>query len=143
MLQRGVVMACIKIKEVPEKVKYILDTWGDTDSMAIMAHFRCEQEGLKEFFKHAEILSADGAAEGLDLSHKDTLIIYSMSFSTSKHIQRRARQANKNRKDNIQVEFILVKGGISEAVYRSVAEKRINFTKASYEYWKENLNASK
>ena len=53
----------------------------------------------------------------------------------NKHIQRRARQANKNRDRHINVHFLLVKDGLSEATYESVAIKRENFTKNSFERW--------
>ena len=141
MLEGGVAKVENKYYDLPnqEKIDYIKETWGDTDDMVIMYHFIAEGQKLRKHFKNALILQGDSFAEGVDLSHKKHLIIYSMSFSTSRHIQRRARQANKNRKEPIKVHFLLVKKGISEAVYESVAKKKVNFTKNSYERWADEL----
>ena len=142
MIEGGVIKAEGKYYELPncEKIEYIKEKWGDTDDMVIMHHFVAEGQKLEKHFKNATILQGDRWAEGVDLSHKKYLIIYSMSFSTSRYIQRRARQANKNRKEPIDVHFLLVKGGISEAVYDSVAKKRTNFTKNSYERWANTID---
>ena len=61
------------------------------------------------------------------------LVIYSMNFSTSQYTQRRARQANMKREQIINVHFILVKGGISEQVYKTVAINKSNFVDKYYE----------
>jgi len=116
-----------------EKVKYIEEHY-DVKTTAIMAHFIAERALLEEKFPDATILSSDGDAEGVDLSHFNKLIIYSMSFKTSKHTQRVARQANHNRDTPIEVDVLTMdKPGIGYAVYETVAIKEENFIKASYE----------
>ena len=55
-----------------------------------------------------------------------------MNFSTAQYTQRRARQANMNRKTAIKVHFILVKGAISEQVYNTVAINKKNFVDKYY-----------
>ena len=137
MLEGGAAKVDNDYIELPnkEKIDYIKATWGDTDDMVIMYQFIAEGLKLNKAFKNARILQGDAYSEGVDLRDKKHLIIYSMSFSTSKYIQRRARQANKKRKEPIDVHFLLVKKGISEEVYKSVALKRENFTKNSYERW--------
>lgn len=50
-----------------------------------------------------------------------------MDFSTAKYTQRRARQCNMKRDTPIDFHFLLVKGGISEQVYKTVAINRTNF----------------
>lgn len=116
-----------------EKINYIKEHY-DFQSTAIMAHFVAERVLLKRLLPGINILSSDGDAEGVDLSHIDKLIVYSMSFKTSKHTQRVARQANHNRKLPIEVDILVMdKPGIGKAVYETVAVKETNFIKNSYE----------
>jgi len=115
-----------------EKVEYIKDKWGDHENMVIMAHYIGEQNLLKQEFKKATVLSSTAFAEGVDLSHIDTLIIYSQSFSTAQHKQRRARQANIKRTTPINVHFLLVNKGVSQAVYNTVSINGKNFVDRYY-----------
>lgn len=117
-----------------EKIDYILRTYKAGD-YAVMAHFIAERDLLsKKLPRGTRILSSDGDAEGVDLSDIGKLIVYSMSFKTSKHTQRVARQANHNREQEIIVDVLVAdKPGIGLAVYDTVAIKEENFIKASYE----------
>ena len=110
-----------------EKIDYIKQTWGDTDQVVIFYHYKQEELKLKAHFKNAHILQAVSFAEGVDLSMYETLIIYSMNFSTAQYTQRRARQANYYRDKPIIVHYLLVKDGISEQVYNCVAKNKRNF----------------
>lgn len=110
-----------------EKIDYILEHWGDTDEMVIMYNYIAEKEKLERVFKKAQILQASTYAEGVDLSHKEHLIVYSQNFSTAKHSQRRARQANRKRSTPITVHFLLVKKAISDEVYQTVAVNKQNY----------------
>jgi hypothetical protein len=110
-----------------EKIDYILKTWGDSKDLVIMYNYIQDEVKLKRFFKNAAILQATSYAEGIDLSMYKHLVIYSQDFSTSKHTQRRARQANKNRTEEIKVHFLLVKNAISEQVYKAVSLNKVNF----------------
>ena len=110
-----------------EKIDYIKEKWGDTDRVAIMYHYQAERIKLEDHFKRAEILQAATNAEGVDLMHIEHLIIYSQDWSTAKHTQRRARQANKMRQTAINVHFLLVKDGVSEEVYDTVFKNKCNY----------------
>lgn len=116
-----------------EKVDYVLDKWGDTEDLVIMYHYKAELLKLQKYFKKAELLQADSYAEGVDLSGYRHLVIYSQSFSTAKYTQRRARQANKNREEEIKVHFLLVKKAVSEQVYTTVSVNKTNFVDSTYE----------
>lgn len=116
-----------------EKIDYILKTFGDKESVVIFYNYQAEQEKLKKYFKKATILQATSYAEGVDLSMFETLVVYSMNFSTAKYTQRRARQANLNRQTPIQVHFILVDKAVSHQVYQCVAINRQNFVDKYYE----------
>ena len=109
------------------KINYIKKTWGDTKDLVIFYHFKYEELKLKKHFRNAKILQATSFAEGVDLSMYKTLVIYSMDFSTARYSQRRARQANMKREEEINVHYLLVNGGISEQVYKTVAVNKTNF----------------
>ncbi len=116
-----------------EKIDYIMANY-DLPNTAIMAHFIAERQLLEGTFPEAMILSSDGHAEGVDLSHMDKLVIYSMSFKTSKYTQRLARQANHDRRKPIEVDILVAdKPGIGFEVYKAVAIKKENFDRHSYE----------
>lgn len=115
-----------------EKIDYIKQTWGDHEKMVIMYHYKEEEHLLKHHFKRARVLQADTWAEGVSLKEYDPLIIYSMSWRTSKYIQRRARQADKEREEPITVHYVLSRK-VDERIYDAVAIKRVNFN-ARYFY---------
>ena len=115
-----------------EKVQAILDDFGDDENNVIMYHYKAELMKLGVVFEKTR-LQATSFAEGVDLSMYDNLIIYSQDFSTARHSQRRARQANKNRKYPIRVHFYLVKDAISEQVYQTVSVNKTNFIDSVFE----------
>jgi len=110
-----------------EKINYIKDNFGDNNNLVIMYNYIAEGFKLRAYFKHAVILQATSNAEGIDLSMYKDLVIYSQDFSTARHTQRRARQANKNRKKPIIVHYLLVEKGISEEVYETVSINKVNY----------------
>lgn len=122
----------INYKLSSEKVDYLIETFGDLESVAVMAHYQTEQKYLQSFLKNATVLSSTAHAEGVDLHKFSTLVIYSMSFSTSKHVQRRARQCNINRETPIMVHFLLTDVGIDTHIYTTINEKKENFTARIY-----------
>lgn len=116
-----------------EKVEYIYNNFGDSKDLVIMYNYIAEQTKLAKVFKNATLLQATSYAEGVDLSMFKHLVIYSMNFSTAKYTQRRARQANMERKEKINVHYILVKKAISEQVYKTVAINKRNFVDSVFE----------
>jgi hypothetical protein len=115
-----------------EKCRYILSEFGDTEDIVIFYHYKSEESKLRRYFSNACILQATSFAEGVDLSMYRTIIIYSMDFSTARYTQRRARQCNMQRGEPIDVHFLLVKGGISEQVYETVAINKTNFVNSYF-----------
>jgi len=116
-----------------EKVDYILKTWGDTKDLVIMYQYKADKLKLERYFKNALLLQSTSFAEGIDLSNYKHLVIYSQDFSTARHSQRRARQANRNRQEEIIVHFLLVKKGVSEKVYNTVSVNKKNFVDTVFE----------
>jgi len=92
-----------------------------------MYNFQAELEKLEKYFKRARILQATSFAEGVDLSKYDNLVIYSQDYSTARHTQRRARQANKQRDKPIRVHYLLCKKAISDQCYKTVSLNKKNF----------------
>lgn len=122
-----------KVLKNREKIDYILQNWGDTEDVAIFYQYKVEKLKLEKIFQHAAILQSTSYAEGVDLSGYKHLIIYSQDFSTARHTQRRARQANKKRDEEIIVHFLLVEDGISEQVYETVSINKENFVDTVFE----------
>jgi hypothetical protein len=116
-----------------EKIDYIKANFGDSESVVIMYNYIAEGIKLNEHFKKATILQATSYAEGIDLSHKDHLVVYSQDFSAARHTQRRARQANLNRTTPIKVHFLLTQGGVSEQVYTAVSVNKVNYVDSLFE----------
>ena len=114
-----------------EKVDYIKDTFGDSEDIGIMCHFVGERKLLEKEFKHAKIYSSSSHAEGVDLSHLKSFIILSSDYSGAKFIQRRDRIINVNGSNTLEVHHILVKGAISEQVYKKVSKKE-DFNNSTY-----------
>ena len=110
-----------------EKINFILKEFGDHEDLVIMYNYIAEETKLRAAFSKATILQATSYAEGVDLSAFADLVIYSQDFSTARHTQRRARQANKQRDRPITVHFLLVRKGISEQVYKTVSVNKRNF----------------
>ena len=110
-----------------EKIDWIKNNYGDSADVVIFYQFVHEEKLLKKHFKNATVLQGTSYAEGVDLSMYKTLIIYSMDYSTSKYTQRRARQANMQRKEEIIVKYLLIKGAISDQVFTTVVENNKNY----------------
>ena len=110
-----------------EKIDYIKSIWGDTDDMVIMYNYVSEKTKLESHFLQASILQSTSYAEGIDLYKFKHLIIYSQDFSTARHTQRRARQTNKLREEEIIVHYLLVKDAISDQVYEAVSINKKNY----------------
>jgi len=116
-----------------EKIQAILRDFGDSEYNYIMYHYKAEHTKLEKYFKNTRLLQATSNAEGVDLSMYKIGIIYSQDWSTARHSQRRARQANKNRKEPINVHYYLVKDAISDQVYDTVSINKTNFIDSLYE----------
>lgn len=116
-----------------EKIDWIKENFGDTASMVIMYNYKAEKTKLEAEFKNARLLQATSYSEGVDLHEYEHLIIYSQDWSTARHSQRRARQANLKRKTPIVVHFLLVKKAISEQCYKTVALNKKNFVDSVFQ----------
>jgi hypothetical protein len=124
-IETGALLIDEKIVELPntEVVDYIKETFGDSDGLALMAHFRSTRDKLRQHFPKATIYSSVAHAEGVDLSGCRHLVIVNTCYSGAKHIQRRDRVVNLNRKTEAVVHHIVCEGGISPAVYSAVSRK--------------------
>jgi len=115
-----------------EKINYIKEHFNLSKRVGIMCHFKEEQNLIKHHLPQVEVYSSNAHAEGVDLSHLDTFIIYSQDYSGAKHIQRRERIANINGSKTTKVHYLLVKNAISEQVYQAVS-KKLDFNNSLYE----------
>jgi len=113
------------------KIDYILSEFGDSEDIGIMCHFIGERNKLESVFKRAKIYSSNAHAEGVDLSHLRHFIILSSDYSGAKFVQRRERIMNINGSNTTKVHHILVKGAISEQVYKATS-KKMDFNNAVF-----------
>lgn len=134
MLEGGVAKVEDEYYVLPndEKIQAILSDFGDSEHLVIMYHYKAERIKLERYFKNAILAQATSNAEGVDYSMYEHMAIYSQDWSTARHSQRRARQANKKRLTPIDVHFYLVEGGISEQVYKTVAVNKENFVDSTF-----------
>lgn len=134
MLESGVAKVCDEYIDLGnnEKIDYIKQTFGDTEDTGIMCHFIGEKLKLEKEFKYAKIYSSSSHAEGVDLSHLKNFVILSSDYSGAKFVQRRERIININGSTSLVVHHILVKGAISEQVYKKVSKKE-DFNNSTYE----------
>lgn len=113
------------------KAQYILDTFGDDESVGIMTHFIPERIILQKMFKKARIFSSTTHAEGVDLSYLKKFVIMSSDYRGAKFIQRKERIINMEGSNTFEVHHILVKGGISEQVFKTCSKKE-DFNNKTY-----------
>lgn len=133
MIEQGVAKVDDEYYELgnTEKIDYIKKEFGDTEDVGIMSHFVAERKMLAKHFKKANIYSSTTHAEGVDLSHLKHFIIISSDYRGSKFIQRRERIVNINGSNTLTVHHILVKGAISDQVYKKVSKKQ-DFNNKTY-----------
>jgi len=115
------------------KLNYLLQNYPDSPDMVIMHNFILEKELLSRYYKKAKILQITANAFGVDLSQYKKLVIYSFNWRRDVFIQSMVRQANKDRKEAIQVDYLLAKNGVSEAMYKTLTEAKKSFTDSVYE----------
>lgn len=116
-----------------EKIDYIIENWGDNESLVIFYNYKEEEIKLHRYFKKARILQGTSYAEGVELSQYETIVVYSHDFSTGKFTQRRARQASMHRKTEIVVHYLVVADAVSEQAYETVAINKKNFVDTVFE----------
>lgn len=104
------------------KLQWLLDN-VDPDTTFILANYIAEQEMLAAYFPHTGSLQK--LSTGVDLSHYENMVIYSMNFSAATYEQVRSRQMNINRKTPITINYLCA--GIDHHVYKAVKAKH-NFT---------------
>jgi hypothetical protein len=125
---------CLELSAGHEKLQYCIEHYPDDGNTVFMANFRCTRWLWRKHFKKNMVLSQVRFSEGVDLSHIKKIVLLDISFRTSKYSQVIARQANHNRKTPIVVDILVAeKPGIGYDVYNTVAVKKENFDKNSYE----------
>lgn len=125
-IESGAVLIDDRLEMLPnnEVVDYIKTTWGDSPTLALMAHYRSTRKKLEQHFPQAHIFSSIAHSEGVDLSGYKDFVIVNTCYSGAKHLQRRDRVVNLNRTTAAVVNHIVCEGGISPDVYEAVSQKR-------------------
>lgn len=115
--------AIVTLKKNP-KLKWLRKNI-DPEKTIILANYIAEQKMLEKEFPHTGSITK--MCEGVDFSHFEHMIIYSMGFSAATYEQVRARQMNIYRKTPITITYLI--SGIDKHVYKAVHSKK-SFTAA-------------
>jgi hypothetical protein len=132
-IEAGAVMVDEQLIDLPntEVIDYIKKTWGDSEGLALMAHFRSTRMKLEKHFPKASIFSSVAHAEGVSLADFEHFVIVNSDYSGAKFVQRRDRGVNLNKRTDAVVNHIVTDGGVSEHVYTAVS-KKLDFTLKNY-----------
>jgi len=125
--------------EYYDKAKWIYDTFGDTEDVAIMYNFQNEGKLLRMIFKNAKILQIKANAFGVDLWDTEHLVIYSMSWQSDVAVQARARQCSFERETPIKVHYLLTESGVGADMYDTLLKRGEDYTNAVYQKHRRNL----
>ena len=110
------------------KVDYIREHFGECERFAILHQYIAEGDLLSKAFPLCPLVGQiTRFAEGVDLSHLEGIIIYSMNWSVATYSQSRNRCCNINRDAPINIHYLLAKNSIDERIYESVAIKKKDF----------------
>lgn len=116
----------IYFKDNP-KVNFIKENF-DPEKCIIVAYYKLEQEMLSKIFPNVGSITSN--SEGVDYSHFEHMVIYSMAHAAKTYEQIRARQLNMiKRKSEVIINFLI--SGIDQKVYDAVSNKK-NFTASWY-----------
>lgn len=132
-IEAGAALVDEQLIDLPntEVIDYIKATWGDSEGLALMAHFRSTRMKLEKHFPKASIFSSVAHAEGVSLADFDHFVIVNSDYSGAKFVQRRDRGVNLNKHTDAVVNHIVTDGGVSQHVYTAVS-KKLDFTLQNY-----------
>jgi hypothetical protein len=132
-IEVGAVLVDEQLIDLPntEVIDYIKKTWGDSEGLALMAHFRSTRMKLEKHFPKASIFSSVAHAEGVSLADFAHFVIVNSDYSGAKFVQRRDRGVNLNKHTDAVVNHIVTDGGVSKYVYTAVS-KKLDFTLQNY-----------
>lgn len=132
-IEAGAVLVDERLIDLPntEVIDYIKKTWGDSEGLALMAHFRSTRMKLAKHFPKAAIFSSVAHAEGVSLADFEHFVIVNSDYSGAKFVQRRDRGVNLNKRKDAVVNHIVTDGGVSKHVYTAVS-KKLDFTLQNY-----------
>ena len=83
-----------------------------------------EKELLCAYFDEKDLYQADSNCTGIDLSHYDEMIIYSLTWSGSNYVQALNRLVNTERKDIPNIYIYLTNSSPDNRIYEAVSNKR-------------------
>jgi hypothetical protein len=108
------------------KVNYIKERYKD-ENITVLYKYKAEEKLLRSIgIPHINI---DSGTTGLDLSHKDRLVIMTLTFSGTNFLQGITRLCNANRASEMEVDVILSKETIDNDILKLVERKQTVNTK--------------
>jgi len=107
----------------PFKAQHISELHKDSNC-CVFYKYKKERELLEQYFNKDDIYQIDSNCTGLDLSHYDEMVIYSLSWSGANYLQVLNRLVNVNREDTPKVYIYLTVDSYDKTIYRAVSNKR-------------------
>jgi hypothetical protein len=103
------------------KIDYIKEAYKD-ENITVLYKYKAEEKLLTSADINA--INIDSGTTGLDLSHKDRLVILTCTFSGANFIQSITRLCNANRKTPMPVDVLISKGTLDETILNTVEAKQ-------------------
>ena len=89
----------------------------------IFYKYVAEKEILKKYFNKEDLYQIDSNSTGIDLSHYDEMVIYSLTWSGSTYTQVLNRLVNTERKDMPDIHIYITDNSPDVALFRAVSMK--------------------
>ena len=112
----SVFIDAFKAKEIYEKHK--------GNNCCIFYRYKAEKRLLCIYFPEEDLYQIDSNCTGIDMSHYDEAIVYSLTWSGSNYLQVLNRLVNSEREDIPKVYVYLTKGGPDQKIFEAVSNKR-------------------
>jgi len=111
----GILLSYYKAQEVARNHK-------DTNS-CIFYKYIAEKELLSLYFEEDRLFQIESNATGVDMSHFDEAVIYSLTWSGSTYVQVLSRLVNVNRKNTPNIYIYLTTNTPDTKIFESVSNK--------------------
>jgi len=93
------------------------------ENCCIFYKYQKEKELLSKYFNPTDLYPVDSNVLGVDLSHYDSMVVYSLPWSGQNYLQMLSRLVNIHREDRPTV-YILIADYPDIEIYQSVSNKR-------------------
>ncbi len=111
----GIMLSDFKAKEIHSK--------HGSNNCCIFYKYVAEKKILEEYFPSEDLFQIESNCTGIDLSHYDEMIIYSLTWSGSTYTQVLNRLVNTERSDIPNIYIYLTNNSPDDMIFRAVSRK--------------------